>query len=239
MDSTAVVIIGASGGIGSYLMSELKEYQTIGTYNSQNPFQSDWGNVYRERTGGQEPQMYQLDVLQTNKVRSLVDMILPSRIVLVNAMGISRDGMAHNLFLGDWDEVLDVNLRGAFVTCQAFLPRMREEGWGRIINLCSIVGQNGIPGTSAYAASKAGLEGLTRTLASENAKKGITVNALALGYFNVGMINTIPHGIAEKIKAAIPMGHFGHPRNVAAAIRFLIGADYVTGTTININGGLP
>lgn len=122
--------------------------------------------------------------------------------------------------------------------CRAMLPFMRQQEWGRIINISSIVGQVGVPGTVAYSASKSGLFGLTRTLAVENASRNITVNTLALGYFSVGMINVIRPEIQEQIKAKIPMKRFGDPHNVELAIRFLIECDYITGATININGGL-
>jgi NAD(P)-dependent dehydrogenase (short-subunit alcohol dehydrogenase family) len=115
---------------------------------------------------------------------------------------------------------------------------MREKGWGRIINLTSVVGQRGIAGTCAYAASKAGIEALTRTIAVENATKGITANCLALGYFETGMINTIPEPLQDKIRGSIPMGRFGTVLELEHAVRFLIDADYVTGATINVNGGL-
>ena len=109
---------------------------------------------------------------------------------------------------------------------------------GRIINISSIVGQLGVPGTVAYSSSKAGVFGLTRTVASENAKKNITVNSLALGYFNIGIINTIAPEVQQQIKEKIPMGRFGDPKNIELAVRYLIDSDYITGTTIDINGGL-
>jgi NAD(P)-dependent dehydrogenase (short-subunit alcohol dehydrogenase family) len=122
--------------------------------------------------------------------------------------------------------------------CSALLPYMRQQQWGRIINISSIVGQMGVPGTGAYSASKAGVLGLTRTLAVENATKNITVNALLLGYFSVGMIETIEQETQEQVRSKIPMKRFGHPRNVELAIRFLIAADYVTGSVVKIDGGL-
>ncbi len=156
----------------------------------------------------------------------------------LDAAGISLDGMAHKLPEASWDTVLDTNLKGSFNMARAVLPLMRDESWGRIINLSSIVGQIGVPGTAAYSASKAGLFGLTRALAAENASKNVTINTLALGYFDAGMIKTIPPEQLAKIVSTIPMKRLGDPRDLVRAVRFLIEADYVTGTTININGGL-
>jgi NAD(P)-dependent dehydrogenase (short-subunit alcohol dehydrogenase family) len=115
---------------------------------------------------------------------------------------------------------------------------MRENGYGRIINFASIVPQKGIPGTSSYAASKAGLWGLTKSIAAENAKKGITVNTLNLGYFNIGMITEVPEDILKGIVQNIPVQKLGDPEDIYNAVKFIISADYLTGTSIDINGGL-
>jgi NAD(P)-dependent dehydrogenase (short-subunit alcohol dehydrogenase family) len=115
---------------------------------------------------------------------------------------------------------------------------MRKQEWGRIINVSSIVGQMGVPGTAAYSASKGGILSLTRTLAAENAAKNITVNAIALGYLEIGMINVVPPDRRELIRETIPMKRLGSPRNLELAIRFLIECDYITGAVIDINGGL-
>jgi NAD(P)-dependent dehydrogenase (short-subunit alcohol dehydrogenase family) len=115
---------------------------------------------------------------------------------------------------------------------------MRECNYGRIINLSSVVPQKGIPGTSAYAASKAGLWGLTKSIAAENAKKGITINSLNAGYFNIGMTSEIPEEILSGIISMIPMQKLGDPENIYNAVNFLINADYVNGTSVDINGGL-
>ena len=159
--------------------------------------------------------------------------------ILVNNAGYGgRPGPVRETDAEAWWQVMAVNLQGPFLCAQAVLAGMTSRRRGRIINVSSIVGQMGVPGTVAYSASKAGLLGLTRTLAAENATKNITVNALALGYFEVGMINVIKPEVQDQIRAKIPMKRLGHPRNVELAIRFLIESDYVTGAVININGGL-
>jgi NAD(P)-dependent dehydrogenase (short-subunit alcohol dehydrogenase family) len=115
---------------------------------------------------------------------------------------------------------------------------MREQGYGRIINFSSIVAETGIPGTSAYAASKAGLWGMARSIAVENASKGITINNLNLGYFDIGMINEVSEEYQQIVKKKIPTGKFGDPGNIFNAVKFLIESDYINGTSIDINGGI-
>ena len=225
-----IVITGASGGLGNYLVEHLgRDYEIIGTYNTHKPAPID-----------RVVEFFQVDVTDSGSVERFVAAVSDKlqRIVVINMAGISLEGMGHKIAEGKWDRVLDVNLKGTFLMCRALLPWMREQDWGRIINVSSVVGHLGVPGTVAYSASKTGLFGLTRTLAAENAMKNITVNVLGLGYFEVGMINVIRPEIQEQIRERIPMKRFGHPRNVELAIRFLIECDYVTGTSIAINGGL-
>lgn len=160
--------------------------------------------------------------------------------VLINAAGVSGSGMSWKLGLDTWKEAMDVNLTSPFLFTREVLPGMRNRGFGRIINLSSVVAFKGVPGTAAYAASKAGLEGFSRAVAAENASKGITINNLALGYFDAGMLYDIPQEIREQIKQTIPVGEFGNPNNITSIIRWIISeeANYFTGQTVQINGGL-
>ncbi len=120
-----------------------------------------------------------------------------------------------------------------------FLNKMREQNFGRIINISSIVAQKGVPGTSAYAASKSALWGMTKAIAVENASKGITINNLNLGYFNIGMIEQVSQDVQDTIKKQIPINNeFGNSLNIYNAINFLFNSPYITGTSIDINGGL-
>jgi NAD(P)-dependent dehydrogenase (short-subunit alcohol dehydrogenase family) len=225
-----IVVAGASGGLGRYLVDRLSgDFEMIGTYHNRKP------ELDRPIAG-----LFRVDVTDPASIDAFVAEAGPllQRVVLVNLVGITLDGMGHKLAEATWDRVLDVNLKGTFLMCRALLPVMREQTWGRIINVSSVVGQMGVPGTVAYSSAKAGMFGMTRTLAAENASRNITVNTLALGYFSVGMINEIrPEGQAA-IKATIPMKRFGDPRNFELAVRFLIESDYTTGSVININGGL-
>ena len=115
---------------------------------------------------------------------------------------------------------------------------MREQEYGRIINLSSVVAQTFVPGTSAYAASKSALWGMTRSIAIENSKKGITINNLNLGYYNLGMIDEVPEDYKKKIKSKIPSGNLGDPKVIYAAIKFLMENDYINGTSIDMNSGI-
>lgn len=226
-----IILTGASGGLGHYLAFGLwVDFDVIGTY-----FQHEPDDLQPFQAG-----CYRVDVSDAQSVAAFAAQVLPrlGPVVLVNLAGVSIDGMAHKLAEDAWDQVLDTNLKGAWLMSRALLPHMRAFGWGRIVNVSSVVGQMGVPGTAAYAASKAGLFGLTKTLAAENAAKGITVNALALGYFGIGLGMTLDAKTVDAVNARIPMGHFGDPANVEEAIRFCIAAGYMTGATINLNGGL-
>lgn len=159
--------------------------------------------------------------------------------VLVNNAGITRDAMATKLSEEQWDAVIDVNLKGTFLYAQAVLPGMRERGWGRIINTASVSALGNI-GQSNYSASKAGVIGLTRTLALESAKHGITVNCVAPGAIATPMLATIPDHIKEGLIATIPLRRMAQPEEVAALHVFLASDDaaFITGQAIFIDGGM-
>ena len=160
--------------------------------------------------------------------------------VLVNNAGITRDGLAVRMKKGDWDAVLRTNLDGAFLAIQQVLPGMMRNRWGRIINISSVVGQAGSAGQVNYAASKAGLIGLTKSLAQEMGIRGITVNVVAPGYIATDMTKDLPEERRQKILAGIPLGRIGTVEDVAGAVRFLASeeAGYITGQVLAVNGGL-
>jgi len=160
--------------------------------------------------------------------------------ILVNNAGITKDGLAVRMKAEDWDLVLSINLRGAFLASKLALPGMMRERWGRIINIASVVGQSGNPGQANYVSSKAGLIGLTKALAQEVGSRNITVNAVAPGFIETDMTARLPQEVREKMLAAIPLGRAGQPEDVAAAVRFLASdeAGYITGAVLNVNGGM-
>jgi 3-oxoacyl-[acyl-carrier protein] reductase len=160
--------------------------------------------------------------------------------ILVNNAGITKDGLAMRMKQPDWDVVIATNLTGAFVAIQQALPAMMRERWGRIINISSLVGEMGNAGQANYAASKAGLIGLTKSIAQEMGSRNITVNAVAPGYVETDMTQGLSEELKEKMIANIPLKRIGRPDDVAAAVRFLASeeAGYITGHVLSVNGGL-
>jgi len=160
--------------------------------------------------------------------------------ILVNNGGVTRDGLALRMKREDWDLVLQTNLSGSFFCIQQVLPGMIRERWGRIVNVASVVGEAGNAGQANYVASKAGLIGLTKSLAQEVASRNITVNAVAPGFIETDMTAGLNDQTKEEIKNGVPLGRFGKPEDVAAAVRFLCSDDasYITGHVIDVNGGM-
>ena len=159
--------------------------------------------------------------------------------VVVNNAGITRDGTLHKMSYDDWHEVMRINLGGCFNMAKATFPGMRERGWGRIVNIGSINGQEGQYGQVNYAAAKSGIHGFTKALAQEGAKFGVTVNAIAPGYIDTDMVAAVPPAVLEKIVAKIPVGRLGQAGEIARGVAFFDSEDggFVTGSTMSINGG--
>ncbi len=160
--------------------------------------------------------------------------------VLVNNAGITRDKMCTNLTKEMWDQVIGVNLTGVFNCTQAVLPHMHTQESGCIINISSIVGEQGNIGQANYSASKGGIISFTKTLARESALQGIRVNAVTPGFIKTDMTDAIPQSIVQDITKGIPLGRFGDAEEIAAVVRFLASKDasYITGQVIGVNGGL-
>jgi acetoacetyl-CoA reductase len=160
--------------------------------------------------------------------------------VLVNNAGITRDATLRKMDLGQWNAVLQVNLTSAFQLCHDAIAGMIARGYGRIVNVSSVSGQTGNFGQANYAAAKAGLHGLTMSLAREVAAKGITVNSVSPGYVRTPMTAAMPPPVLERTVAAVPVGRLGEPADVARAVRFLCeeAAGYITGINLPVNGGL-
>jgi 3-oxoacyl-[acyl-carrier protein] reductase len=160
--------------------------------------------------------------------------------ILVNNAGIARDGLALRMKKDAWDEVLAANLTGAFLAIQQVLHGMLKERWGRIVNISSVVGEAGNPGQANYVASKAGLIGLTKSLAQELGSRNITVNAIAPGFIESDMTASLSQELKDSMLSRIPLKRFGQPDDVAAAVRFLASeeAGYITGHLLRVNGGM-
>ncbi len=183
------------------------------------------------------------NVVEPEQCKNLINRTLQEfdRIdILVNNAGITRDQLLMKMSDGDWNEVLAVNLTGAFNCCRAVVRQMMKQRCGSIINISSVVGLFGNPGQVNYAASKAGLIGLTKTLAKELAARSIRVNAVAPGFISTRMTDALPETAKETIIRQVPLHNFGQPEDVANAVFFLASdmAKYITGEVIKVDGGL-
>ena len=160
--------------------------------------------------------------------------------VLVNNAGVTRDGLFLRMSDDDFDTVLGVNLRGSFLTARAFARGMTKARWGRIVNIGSVVGSLGNAGQANYAASKAGMIGLTKSLAKELGSRGVTVNLVAPGWITTDMTSGLAENIQEAALKNIPLGRFGSPEDIAAAVQFLCSdaASYITGQVLMVDGGM-
>ena len=195
------------------------------------------------RAGGGEAFVLALDLASHESIKTSIARAAKEfgRIdILVNNAGVTKDNLALRMKPEDWNLVLQTNLSGAFFCIQQVISPMMRERWGRIVNISSVVGQAGNAGQANYVASKAGLIGLTKSLAQELASRNITVNAVAPGFIGTDMTNVLKEEQKARITQGIPMGRIGNAAEVAAAVRFLASAEasYITGNVIDVNGGM-
>lgn len=236
------LVTGASRGIGRAIALRFaREGANVGiNYRTSREEAEAVAESVREL--GVEPKLLHADVSRPDQVQAMFEAldVWGGVDILVNNAGVTRDALLMRMSEDDWDEVMNVNLRGAFLCCRAAARPMVRKRWGRIINMASVVGLAGNPGQSNYAASKAGLIGLTRTLSRELASRNITVNAIAPGFIETDMVASLSEDARGHIRALIPMDGFGTPEDVAAAAAFLAsdGARYITGQTIAVDGGI-
>ncbi len=187
--------------------------------------------------------VHQGNIGDAGDCRRVVDEVLEQHgqlDILVNNAGITVDKTVRKMSADDWDRVVQVNLNGAFYLSSATLQHMLDQGGGRIINISSVIGEKGNIGQANYSAAKAGLLGLTMSMALETARKGITVNAVAPGFIETDMVGDIPDQVLEKIIGTIPTARLGKPDEVARVVEFLADPEsgYITGSVFNVNGGL-
>jgi NAD(P)-dependent dehydrogenase (short-subunit alcohol dehydrogenase family) len=235
------LVTGAGSGIGE---ATARRFAAEGALVVVNDVAGDRARAVATAIGkdGGKAAAVEADVTRRDEVERVVAGIVAEHgrlDVLINNAGINRDAMSHKMTEEQWDQVLTVNLKGTFLCAQAVLPRMRERGWGRVVNTSSI-GSLGNIGQANYSASKAGVIGLTKTLALEYAKYGVTVNCVAPGAVMTPMLAGVPDQIREKITAQIPVGRIAEPREIAAVHAFLASdeAAFITGQVIFVDGGM-
>ncbi len=231
------LVTGGTRGIGEAICTKLKlkGNTVIANYGGNDQA----AEAFTERTG---IPAIKFDVSSPEATRAAIEQLEidygPIEI-LVNNAGITRDGTMHRMDFEQWDAVIQTNLSSCFNTCRAVIDKMREHGFGRIVNIGSVNGQAGQYGQVNYAAAKSGIHGFTKALALENAAKGITVNAVAPGYVDTDMVRAVPADVLEKIIATIPVARLGNPEDIARTVEFLVSdnAGFITGSTLSINGG--
>ncbi len=236
--SKIAIVTGGTRGIGEAISVSLKEagYKVAAVYAGND----ERAKEFSERTG---IETFKFDVSDHEAcaagVKQISDNLGGSIDILVNNAGITRDGVLHRMDHKAWQAVIDTNLGSCFNMCSCVIDSMRENGFGRIVNVGSINGQAGQYGQVNYAAAKSGIHGFTKALAQEGAGKGITVNAIAPGYVDTDMVRAVPENVLEKIIARIPVGRLGKAEDIARSVKFLVAdeAGFITGSTLSVNGG--
>jgi len=231
------LVTGGTRGIGAAISKGLKDagYTVAANYAGND----EVANAFKDETG---IPVYKWDVSDFDACTAgiaKVEADLGPVEVLVNNAGITRDTMLHKMTVEQWKAVIDTNLGSLFNMCRPVIEGMRERGFGRIINISSINGQKGQMGQANYSAAKAGDIGFTKALAQENARKGVTVNAICPGYIGTDMVRAVPEKVLESIVAQIPVGRLGEPEEIARCVAFLASDDsgFITGSTLTANGG--
>ena len=243
LTGAVAVVTGASRGIGNAIAEELGRSgaKVVVNYSGSQEPAEELAEKINQTGGGGEAVAIQADVGDPNDAQRLIDQTIEQfgRIdILVNNAGINVDKTMDKLEIEDWQKVIELDLNGCFYTVHAALPHMTEQGSGSIVNMSSFVGEAGNMGQANYAAAKAGLLGFTKSAALELAKSNITVNAVCPGFIETDMTGAIPEEAQEKIMKTIPMGRFGQPEDIAQAVRFCVENEYMTGATLDINGGV-
>lgn len=243
LDGKVALVTGGSRGIGKQVCLRLAAMGAkVGINYVSNASAAEQTKAEIEQAGG-SAFLAPFDVSDSSAVQKAVKEIIGTHEaidILVNNAGITRDGLMARMKDGDWDQVLNTNLKSAFICSKAAMKTMMKKRWGRIVNMTSVIGFLGNAGQVNYAAAKAGMVGLTKSMARELASRGVTVNCVAPGYIVTDMTSELSEEIQEAIKAQIPLGTLGQAKDVAAAVAYLASPDsgYVTGQTLHVNGGM-
>jgi 3-oxoacyl-[acyl-carrier protein] reductase len=241
-EGRVALVTGASQGIGRAVAIELARAGATVALAARN--EAKLAEVKSEIVAaGGKAESFALDVASEDSIKAVAKDIvakLGAVHILVNNAGVTKDGLVLRMKTADWNDVLTTNLTGAFLLTQALLQPMMKARWGRVINITSVVGETGQAGQANYAASKAGMIGLTKSLAREFASRGITVNAVAPGYIETAMTAVLNDDQKSAMLSVVPLGRAGADADIAAAVRFLASDDagYITGHTLDVNGGM-
>jgi len=230
------LVTGASRGIGEAIADELSKQgaKVVGTATTAE------GAAGISQRGLIGKALNVRDAAQTDALVESIAKEFGDILILVNNAGITRDNLALRMKDAEWDEVMETNLRAAFRLSRGVMRGMMKARWGRIINITSVVGASGNPGQANYAAAKAAVVGMTKSLAREIGSRNITVNCVAPGFIDTDMTRVLPEEQRKALLTQIPLGRLGKVEDIAAAVAYLAspGADYVTGTVLHVNGGM-
>jgi 3-oxoacyl-[acyl-carrier protein] reductase len=237
------LVTGASRGIGAAIAISLANAGSDVVINYRSEHKAADEVVNAIKNAGRNAQRCKFDVTNALEVTREIDRVaaeLGHIDILVNNAGINRDRTLLNMSADDWQQVISTNLTGVFNVTKAALPHMLSRGWGRVVNISSVIGIMGNIGQSNYAASKAGILGFSRSIAKELASKGITVNVVAPGFTSTGMVNSLSQAVKDSLIAHIPLKRFATPCEVGDLVAFVCSprADYITGEVFSISGGL-
>jgi 3-oxoacyl-[acyl-carrier protein] reductase len=233
LEGKVALVTGASRGIGHAIAAELAKQgaKVVGTATSEDG---------AKKVPGVGRVLNVQDATQTDALVESIAKEFGDILILVNNAGITRDNLALRMKDAEWDEVMETNLRPVFRLSRGVMRGMMKARWGRIINITSVVGASGNPGQANYAAAKAAVVGMTKSLAREIGSRNITVNCVAPGFIDTDMTRVLPEEQRKALLTQIPLGRLGKVEDIAAAVAYLAspGADYVTGTVLHVNGGM-
>ena len=242
LQNKVALITGGAQGIGKIISEELVQngaHVVLGDVN----LEGAQATAEAINNNGGSASAVKIDVSNPAEVKQVFDSILKDKKpidIMINNAGITRDGLMVRMKEADWDRVLNINLKGTFLCSQQAAKQMMKQKSGAIVNIASIVGVMGNFGQANYSASKAGVIGLTKTLAREVASRGIRVNAVAPGFIDTEMTQVLDESVRQKLIEQIPLAKLGLPEDVARCVAFLVSdrSSYITGQVINVNGGM-
>ena len=241
MSKKTVLITGASRGIGKAILESFNnDYFIVGTGTSESSVQGILENINSMNIEGDS---FKLDLGNRDSIKELTSLLDSKEIhpdILINNAGITRDNIMLRMKDDEWDNVIDVHLNGQYLLIKSFIKKMVKNRWGRIINISSTSAVLGNKGQANYAAAKAGIEAMSRSLARELGSRNINVNCVAPGFIETDMTKDISEGNEDFLASQIPLGRLGKPNEIAEVVNFLASdqANYITGQTIHVNGGL-